>query len=244
MYNNCGLYSHGVHCAHITVLEDDASGTVVCTQCGLVLIDQICTQAFSPPISRLQEESREDPWITIIKDALHKWPQVEGKMCDIIYEQYLKEKKKLKDKKKQIRLLACITYNELIKGGYGCLPNDIAQLFGLKISDMNYFQNLMTGKVSPNIIPISNRYCSLLNLSFKDKTKIATICDNLKEDYNTNLKTLCILVMWYYCAQKYPNQYSLQYIAYTCECNYQHLKKIIKKPGWKRLEEEVGQILK
>jgi len=244
MYSDDGIYPNGARCSHITVLEDDASGTVVCTECGLVLIEQIYSQTLfhSLPLHKKTKDD-EDFWVRTIKDLLHKWPQVEGKMCDIIYQRYQDERKKLLDKKKHIRLLACITYNELTKAGYGCLPNDVAQLFGLKTSDVCYFQHLLTSKVSPEIIPISNRYCSLLNLPFKDKELIGTICDTLKEEYNTNLKTLCILIMWYYCVHKYPNLYSLQYIANTCESNYQHLKKVIKKPGWSRLEDEVARIL-
>lgn len=238
MYNSSGLYPNRIHCTHSTVLEDDVSGTVVCTQCGLVLIDQTYSQAFSLP---LFDKANRDLWYVKIKDVLSAWPHVEERMYDIIYHRYLKEKKNRSNIQNPIKLLACITYNELIKDDYGCLPNDVAQLFGIKTSDICSFPNLSTDKASPNIVPISNRYCSLLNLSFEDKNIIASICDTLKDDYNTNLKTLCILVIWYYCIRQYPKTYSLAYIANTCQCNYLHLKRVIKKRNWARLEEVVRE---
>ena len=253
MHRNTGFYPAGINCSHDTILEDESSGTIVCTECGLVLEDNfvLIPHGHSPSFHKQQiadtsffsPSTSSSSSLSLIKDLLHKWPQVEEKMIDIIWQHYVNVEEKIKDKKRRVRLLASITYHELSQAGYSCLPEDVAQLFGLTTSDVFHFQSEIINKTLPQIVPISSRYCALLDLPFKDKENIGFICNILKDHYNTNLKTLCLLVIYHYCNQKYPRRYNLRDIARTCHSNVENLTKVIKRSCWLRLEKEIKRVL-
>lgn len=242
MYGHSQLCSAKVSCPHESIYEDDETATHICLDCAVVVVEQTLSPYSVSPRSH-HVTSVDCPASNMIKDLLHKWQHVEGKMCDIIYDRYLKEKDKIADQKKHTRLLCYITYNELSKAGYGCLPKDVAELFGMSTSELFHFQDIVNDTSSPQISAIASEYGSLLDLSFKDKERISFICNTLKDVYNTNLKTLSILVTWYYCNLKYPGKYNLKRVCGTCNINYDNIQKVIKKPGWKRLEMEVQQAL-
>lgn len=223
--------------------------------CGLVLQENnysihSARSSFSPPpLSRSKARPEDEPSLTEIKDLLCIWPHINEGIANVIYARFEKEKEKIKDRKKKIRLLAYITYLELNDAGYSFLPIEIAQLFQLKTSDVFRFQSILTDSSSTcsQIISLSNKYCSLLELSFSDKTKIGQICEALKNRCNANLKSLCMLVIWYYCSKKcsadLQQQPTLRNIAKKCHCNYDNLRRLIKKPFWITIEKEINTML-
>lgn len=261
MYANNGLYSPSIDCAHDSLLDDDVSATVVCTQCALVLQENYSPFFFcsplppppSPPVppppppQASSSNIREAPSAIFLKDLLRTWPHIDEGISDAIYSRYLIEREKIKERKKQIRLLAYLAYQELNTSGYSFLPVEIAQLFGLKTSDMFRFQSLLTNATSttsPSISSMSDRYCSTMELAYKDKRNVGQICEALKLRCNTNPISLCVLVIWYYCSKHISlKHHSLQVIAKKCNCNYDNLKKLIKKPFWQALERDIDKML-
>lgn len=261
MHSNNGIYTPSLDCTHETLFDDHVNGTTVCTQCGLVLEENNLFSDFNSLRSRFPSFSLgsyfsatvDDPSVTLIKDLLSRWLHIDEGMAEVIYNRFEKEKEKIKRKKKKNMLLAYIMYLELTNAGYSFMPAEIAQVFQLKTSDLFKFQSILSessakSAVSPShsISAMSDKYCSLVGeISFKDKTKIGQICETLKTQCNTNHKSLCILVIWYYCTSAHPTviHHTLCEIAKKCHCNYDNLRRLIKKPFWSSLEREIDKLI-
>lgn len=213
MYAGCSLYNPRNGCTHESVSEDIHDGTVVCVNCALVLEENLpLSFPYTHTEHHIGDSFTSSKQIHVVKDIrkdhadffeiiLGKW-NVNGKDQSEILRKYEKMKTNINSHKKDnYKMFAYCVYSVLSKTGYGITPDEVARTFNVKKKNMFQYQTLIDDSEYTTIRPISDKLCARLDLPFKDKKKIGEICEQYAMTSNQNLKTVCILVIYYYCCE-------------------------------------------
>ncbi len=160
---------HSEHfCPHLDQVTDDREGTIVCTNCGLVITDQVFQQSY------LSETNQKEHDLAItINNILDKLNLPVCFTTDII-------KKYLSIPKRKF-LLEYVVYLTLHECGFPISIKDIACVTGVsdsKIYDLQEKDQSICLKPQDLI----EKYCTMLNLDFKT-------CSVIKKELPTVIET-------------------------------------------------------
>ena len=198
-------------CAHINQITDVREGTIVCTDCGLVLTDKI----FNDTIKT------RDTYSVLslqIKDILEKLFLPECFTSDIIKKYLSLPKKKY--------LLEYIVYLTLHESGFPISIKDIAHVTGIpdtKIYDLQ--DNNESIFLKPEMM--LEKYCTHLKLDYKTYSVIKKdLPQNIKTGHNP--LTVIASIIYSYCKRK-KIKISMKQIATVVNISPVSIQRYLRK---------------
>ena len=244
-------------CNHENILQDDREGSIICTDCALVLEDKLYFYPYA------NSSSFSDTSFKSVRKTLDYNKHVEenrlrhltvghslSSQIDLneivqklnLSDSYLQEAldmyNKLELSRRRFKVKEAVgfcLYHTLIKHNCARSPEEIAYLFELDspsifIKIEKECQNCFSSSLV-NVNDFVERFCKFQNISYKHSKIIESICLQLIDKYNFNPKTLSVLVISCF-IQLLQNDTKLSTIKLLCrDCNisYANLYRIFKK---------------
>lgn len=165
-------------CTHINYVSDSHEGTLVCTDCGLVL-DQIFVFNETEHNQNTLQETNDD----VFQEMLHR-------LNVTISENKTNENKSMQN-------IACSLYTKINKESAVSIK-EISSVTGVSEKKINLQTKGSVTLVDKNIL--LEKYCCQLNLTFKQYTVIKELL-NQQHETGHNPITLISSCIYFYCRQ-------------------------------------------
>ena len=217
-------------CPHSKTIDDDREGQCVCLQCGKVL-DQIFQAQSNEGVPFHDEENNANINSFLLDVGAHaEIPLSILKYAECYFQvikKQLQEKKKFKDKELASYALYETLHRHKIPRPmpeitYFCDVNPV-KLFAIETA-LNIKETLC------HPLEYSDRFCTLLGLSFWDSKIIKGIVFNMFGFGNVRPQSVVAVVVYLYCKEKEIN-IPLSQICETCSVSSTNIYKLARKVG-------------
>lgn len=203
-------------CKHLNQLEDQHEGTIVCTDCGLVISEQLFTSTFCPqPIFEPSSQRQE------ILEILERLNLSKKYVQNV--EKSINEMSKKKKKANQNILLAASVYDAVNRMDSSLSLRNVTAVSGVsgkKITSLNKSIHILK---SENIL---EKYCKLNNLEYKDYSVIKEKLSKYRV-LGHNPLTLVGSMIYMHC-KEYKIKNSMKSIAQTLGISTISIQRYIK----------------
>ena len=202
-------------CGHLNEIIDEREGTIICTDCGLILSQHIFYE------SKFNEYDSYDKHLEEIKELLERL-NLPQSFASAIFEKYKILKKADKNKKYLISYSLYKTLNEM---GFPISIKDISAVSG--IPD-NYIYDMQESDNSIILTPTSllEKYCKLLELDYKTYSVIKGMLPEVSTGHNP--LTIIASTIYKYCKEN-KLKYSMKQIATTVNISSISIQRYLKK---------------
>lgn len=205
---------HSEHlCEHLNPIDDEREGTIVCTDCGLVLSDQLFVTHDPIKTDKIISIENEN-----VKDILDKMNLPDCYTSHIL--QNCNEVKSLNKK------LPYIVYKTLNENGCNISIKDVSNVSGVdhkKLYEMQEFDKIII--IEPK--KLLEKYCKMLNLDFKIYSLIK---EKLPETFQSGHSPLTIIATHIYKHSKDNNcKLSMKKIANVLQISHVSIQRYLKE---------------
>jgi transcription initiation factor TFIIIB Brf1 subunit/transcription initiation factor TFIIB len=206
-------------CSHLNNVIDEREGSVVCTDCGLVLEDKFFKFYDSDLFS--QDCGEDTSLKNEVKEILSKL-QLPDVYCSSIIQNF---KKDLVEKKNKKELLAYVVYKTLNENNIPVSIKDISAISGF--SDINIYDRQESNKtIILQPCDLLEKYCRYLNLDYKT---YSVIKNNLPIQNLSGHNPLTIIAASIYSHCKQNNiKISMKKVASTVKISCVSIQRYLK----------------
>lgn len=216
-------------CFHRTLYEDDREGSVICTECGLVLEPVYIHSSFSPQGQeddfRVDKKKTEEE--NLLYDIAQLWHITEREINDIIF--YFKTIAKDLYEFKEKEIMAYALYRHIIKNKYPFSPYDIKFVFNLKSINLLFkIQTLLGDELESDVSAYLIKYLIPLSLSYKEDVEIQYVCNHISSDLHP--KSLALLAVFVFCiVRKGMTEKEILRLLKTNKVSNCNIRSIVRK---------------
>lgn len=223
-------------CAHSNTLDDYANGCSVCTNCGLVIHDQLfqCYNTINNYVSNKEDYTyySKSQFEQLMLEIYEKYSLP---MC--IYSNIMSTFKKQHNLANNILTFACQTYKTLLN----TVPRskrEICAMFKISLQDFNNMERDLF-KHESNIDTLQPSAIlprlSILQLKFSDMVKLGVIADTLYKKVSTSPNVVMAYVLitegnkLSYFKHLPRKMLSINYASALCQVSSTSIRRLIKK---------------
>jgi len=215
------MYCPTIDCEHLNEIEDQQEGSIVCTDCGLVISDQYFVAHYTP-LQPDESNFANIRWLEKTKDILDKIHM------PLTFAEPIVNRFQIDYKRKTLKNLTFSMYkvlNEVL--GVSISLQEISNITGLVKTDIyaaQQFDDNMFMDTSANV----EKYCKMLNLDFKTTTLIKARIESVHPSGHSPL-TILASTIYLVCKEIKKKKISIKTVANITSTSCISIQRYIKK---------------